>query len=112
MTVVIAVFYYFQISYGEVMGKTLVLAVFDFDRFSKHDAIGEVRLPVCQLDLASSVDRWKELASIQGDGVVSHTRQKRALAPPAISSLLFLFSRCSSWATSAFRCATFPPRAS
>lgn len=55
------------------MGKTLVFAVYDFDRFSKHDAIGEVRLPVCQLDLASTADKWKELQSIQGDGVVSRT---------------------------------------
>ena len=54
------------------MGKTLVFAVYDFDRFSKHDAIGEVRLPVCQLDLAASVDKWKDLTSIQGDGVVSN----------------------------------------
>lgn len=53
------------------MGKTLVFAVYDFDRFSKHDAIGELRLPVCQLDLASSKDIWKDLQSIQGDGVVS-----------------------------------------
>ena len=53
------------------MGKTLVFAVYDFDRFSKHDAIGELRLPVCQLDLASSKDNWKDLQSIQGDGVVS-----------------------------------------
>ena len=53
------------------MGKTLVFAVYDFDRFSKHDAIGELRLPVCQLDLASSKDCWKDLLSIQGDGVVS-----------------------------------------
>ena len=52
------------------MGKTLVFAVYDFDRFSKHDAIGEVRLPVCQLDLASTADKWKELQSIVGDGVV------------------------------------------
>ena len=66
----------FEISYGEVMGKTLVLAVYDFDRFSKHDAIGEVRLPVCQLDLASHQEKWRELQSIQGDGVVSILAQK------------------------------------
>ena len=53
------------------MGKTLVFAVYDYDRFSKADAIGEIRLPVCQLDLASSKDNWKDLQSIQGDGVVS-----------------------------------------
>ncbi len=52
------------------MGKTLVLAVYDFDRFSKHDSIGEIRLPVCQLDLAADQEKWKDLQSIQGDGVV------------------------------------------
>ena len=60
-----------QVPYGEIMGKTLVFAVYDFDRFSKHDAIGEVRLPVCQMDLASHSDKWKDLQSIVGDGVVS-----------------------------------------
>jgi hypothetical protein len=30
------------VPYGEVMGKTLVFAVFDFDRFTKNDEIGEV----------------------------------------------------------------------
>ena len=61
-----------QVPYGEIMGKTLVFAVYDFDRFSKHDAIGEVRLPVCQMDLASHSDKWKDLQSIVGDGVVSN----------------------------------------
>ena len=32
-----------QVPYGEVMGKTLVFAVFDFDRFTKNDEIGEVK---------------------------------------------------------------------
>jgi len=60
----------YEVPYGEIMGKTLVFAVYDFDRFSKHDAIGEVRLPVCQMDLASHSDKWKDLQSIVGDGVL------------------------------------------
>jgi len=60
----------YEVPYGEVMGKTLVFAVYDFDRFSKHDAIGEVRLPICQMDLASHSTKWKDLQSIVGDGVL------------------------------------------
>lgn len=58
----------FEVPYGDVMTKTLVFAVYDYDRFSKHDAIGEVRLPVCQMDLAQAKEIWKDLSSIVGDG--------------------------------------------
>ena len=71
------------------MGKTLVFAVFDFDRFTKNDEIGEVilndtlviddvqqfdaqvRVPCCNIDLAYVEEHWQELRSTTGDGHVS-----------------------------------------
>lgn len=47
------------------MSKTLVLAVYDFDRFSKHDQIGEVRLPLNQVDLGQVFEDWRELQSAE-----------------------------------------------
>ena len=78
-----------QVPYGDVMGKTLVFAVFDFDRFTKNDEIGEVilndtlviddvqqlyaqvRVPCCNIDLAYVEEHWQELRSTTGDGHVS-----------------------------------------
>lgn len=57
------------------MNKTLVFAIFDFDRFSKHDQIGEVKVPLCQVDLAQTIEEWRELQSVEGEGgqVRAHT---------------------------------------
>ncbi|KAJ8984365.1 hypothetical protein NQ317_003512 [Molorchus minor] len=38
-------FVFKNLPYAEAMNKTLVFAIFDFDRFSKHDQIGEVKVP-------------------------------------------------------------------
>ncbi|CAG5105139.1 Oidioi.mRNA.OKI2018_I69.chr1.g1869.t1.cds [Oikopleura dioica] len=51
----------FTVPYAEIGGKTLVLAAYDFDRFSKHDVIGEVRVPMNSVDLGQVVEEWKEL---------------------------------------------------
>lgn len=55
-------------AYADAMNKTLVFAIFDFDRFSKHDQIGEVKVPLCQVDLAQTIEEWRELQSVEGEG--------------------------------------------
>lgn len=50
------------------MSKTLVFAIYDFDRFSKHDQIGEVKVPLCQIDLAQTIEEWAEVTSVEGEG--------------------------------------------
>ncbi|RWS20936.1 hypothetical protein B4U80_00537 [Leptotrombidium deliense] len=54
-------FVFKSIPYAEIMTKTLVLAVYDFDRFSKHDKIGEVRIPFNRIDLAAPLEEWRDL---------------------------------------------------
>ncbi|KAJ8251075.1 hypothetical protein GJAV_G00216980 [Gymnothorax javanicus] len=51
----------FKIPYSELGGKTLVLQVYDFDRFSKHDVIGEVKIPMSSVDLGQPMHEWRDL---------------------------------------------------
>lgn len=57
-----------KLPYADAMNKTLVFAIYDFDRFSKHDQIGEVKVPLCMVDLAQTIEEWKEVTSVEGEG--------------------------------------------
>ncbi|XP_024911855.1 synaptotagmin-1-like [Cynoglossus semilaevis] len=51
----------FKVPYSELGGKTLVMTVYDFDRFSKHDAIGAVKIPMSSVDFSQSLQEWRDL---------------------------------------------------
>ncbi|XP_065350081.1 synaptotagmin-5 isoform X2 [Cloeon dipterum] len=51
----------FPVSMDDLQSKELVLQVFDFDRFSRNDVIGEVRIRIDELDLSSSLEIWGEI---------------------------------------------------
>uniref|UniRef100_A0A3B3Z7C9 Synaptotagmin n=1 Tax=Periophthalmus magnuspinnatus TaxID=409849 RepID=A0A3B3Z7C9_9GOBI len=53
----------FKIPYEELGGKTLCMSVYDYDRFSKHDVIGEVKLPMNTIDLGRPIEEWRDLES-------------------------------------------------
>ncbi|XP_047453029.1 synaptotagmin-1b [Mugil cephalus] len=51
----------FKVPYTELGGKSLVMTVYDFDRFSKHDAIGAVKIPMSGVDFSQSMQEWRDL---------------------------------------------------
>ncbi|XP_015262678.1 PREDICTED: synaptotagmin-A-like, partial [Gekko japonicus] len=53
----------FQIPQAEVAESTLVMQVYDFNRFSKHDIIGEMRLPLGDVDFQHVIEQWHELTA-------------------------------------------------
>ncbi|XP_039191123.1 synaptotagmin-5 isoform X1 [Crotalus tigris] len=55
----------FKVPYSELGGKILVMALYDFDRFSKHDVIGEIRIPMNTVDLAHVIEEWRDLQSAE-----------------------------------------------
>jgi hypothetical protein len=59
-----------QVPYAEMGAKTLVFSVYDFDRFSKHDQIGQVIVPLNSVDLGRVVEEWRDLVSPEADDKV------------------------------------------
>ncbi|XP_030281490.1 synaptotagmin VIII isoform X2 [Sparus aurata] len=52
----------FQISKSSLLNSTAVMQVFDFNRFSKHNIIGELRLQLCDVDWNHVIEEWQDLA--------------------------------------------------
>jgi len=65
--------------YNKVVTKTLYLLVLDYDRFSRDDPIGEVCLPLGDLDLAAGLTMWKTLMPCKGSAVSRVHRQNAKL---------------------------------
>merc|ERR1712045_786917 len=57
-------FVFKNLPYVDTFDKTLVFAVYDYDRFSSSDQTGEYQLPLNSVDLAGPVEEWKDLAPV------------------------------------------------
>jgi len=47
----------FKVPFNEIASQTLVLNVFDFDRFGKHDQIGIISVPLGKIDLTTTIEK-------------------------------------------------------
>ncbi|XP_078457450.1 synaptotagmin-A-like isoform X2 [Lampetra planeri] len=56
-----------KVPFQELVERVLVMVVYDFDRFSRHDIIGELRIPLSSVDLSHSVEEWRDLQKTEKD---------------------------------------------
>lgn len=70
-----------------------MMAIYDFDRFSKHDIIGEVKVPMNTVDLGQPIEEWRDLQGGEKEEVRAKMRTDPAensclclpgLAPPGV----------------------------
>ncbi|XP_054006558.1 synaptotagmin-7 isoform X1 [Hylaeus anthracinus] len=54
-------FYFEGFPIQKLQSRVLHLHVFDYDRFSRDDSIGEMFLPLCQVDFSEKPNFWKAL---------------------------------------------------
>ena len=50
-----------HITYAQLTSSYLHLKVYDYDRFSGHDMLGETKVPIIDIDLTMPVDEWRIL---------------------------------------------------
>lgn len=53
----------FNVSFNELQRKTLQIVVYDFDRLSKDDRIGQISIPLDTIDFGEILDQWRELGA-------------------------------------------------
>ncbi|XP_038136393.1 synaptotagmin VIII [Cyprinodon tularosa] len=52
----------FKLSKSSLQKSTVVMKVFDFNRFTKHGLIGELRVQLCSIDWNHVIEEWQDLA--------------------------------------------------
>ncbi|XP_035662791.1 synaptotagmin-2-like isoform X2 [Branchiostoma floridae] len=55
-----------DLKFSELSNKIILFLIYDFDRFSRHDLIGEVSVPLSSVDLARVVEEWREIQPAHG----------------------------------------------
>lgn len=56
-----------------------MMTVYDFDRFSKHDAIGAVKILMSSVDFSQSLQEWRDLQKAEKEEVGAHCERGRGV---------------------------------
>lgn len=83
-----------------------MLQVFDFDRFGKHDKIGEIMIPMNTIDLGQPIHEWKDLSGGEKEEVHMFIRSVYLMIITVLTILLYVVFFTT--ARKAGRCLYFP----
>jgi len=84
-----------SVNYNEIGGKTLLLALYDFDRFSKHDMLGQIHVPLSSVDFGQVHLEWRDLEPSKDDK--DRARTKLIPANVVINNCVFLKLMTETW---------------
>lgn len=60
-------FVFKAIPYGDLTQRNLMFALYDFDRFSRHDQIGAVEVDLGKVDLGTEIKEWRDIEPPAGE---------------------------------------------
>lgn len=64
-------FDFFQLPFNELQSKTLMLTVYDYDRLSKDDKMGQLSIPLESIDFGTTTEVCRSLGKPENDDDVS-----------------------------------------
>ena len=53
--------FHFEVGFSELASRSLMLVIYDFDRMSKDDRIGQLRIPLSSVDLGAELHEWRDV---------------------------------------------------
>lgn len=54
-------YFKFPVAFEDLREKMLVFHMYDYDKFSRHSAIGEVEIDLSKVDVSNSVEMWCDI---------------------------------------------------
>ena len=58
----------YEVAGSALLGRTIWLSVWDWDRFGRNQFLGEVRVALKEFDLSTYTEKWYPLKEKVGDG--------------------------------------------
>ena len=58
------IFYFVGYPHDKLQKRVLHMMVLDYDKFSRDDPIGEINIPLCEVDFSQTFQIWKDLNPI------------------------------------------------